>query len=135
MPRSGGGDGMNQSSMMTINPTGMASHDSRPDDLEKSWWRFLTLLADLQHGQEGFLRDLDRADLLHALLAFLLLLEQLALARDVAAVALGDDVLAQRLDVSRAMILAPIAAWIATSNIWRGISSLHLRRPAARPRS
>ena len=33
-------------------------------------------------------------DLLHALLALLLLLEQLALAGDVAAVALRDDVLA-----------------------------------------
>ena len=26
--------------------------------------------------------------------------------------------------VSRAMTFAPIAAWIGTSNIWRGISSL-----------
>src|SRR5947209_20326467 len=53
--------------------------------------------AHFQHGQERFLRDLDLADTLHPLLAFLLLLEQLALARDVAAVALGEHVLAQRL--------------------------------------
>ena len=39
-----------------------------------------------------------RCRLLHALLARLLLLEQLLLARDVAAVALGEHVLAQRLD-------------------------------------
>jgi hypothetical protein len=32
----------------------------------------------LQRGDEGFLRDLDIADLAHALLAGLLLLEQLA---------------------------------------------------------
>ena len=49
-----------------------------------------TTSLDLQHGQERLLRDLDRADLLHALLALFLLLEELALARDVAAVALGE---------------------------------------------
>src|SRR5262245_8842920 len=51
-----------------------------------------------KYSQERFLRDLHAADALHALLAFLLLLEQLALARDVPAVALREDVLAQRLD-------------------------------------
>src|SRR6185436_12461710 len=55
-------------------------------------------VTNLQHREEGLLRDFHRADALHALLAFLLLLEQLALARDVAAVALGEHVLAQRLD-------------------------------------
>src|SRR5260221_11298644 len=54
--------------------------------------------ADLQHGQEGFLRYFHRADLLHALLASLLFLEKFAFARDVAAVALGEHILAQRLD-------------------------------------
>src|SRR5580704_14515340 len=48
----------------------------------------------LEDGQEGLLRDLDRAHLLHALLALFLLLEELALAADVAAVALGEHVLA-----------------------------------------
>src|SRR5687768_17021630 len=52
----------------------------------------------LEHREKRLLGDLDPADLLHSLLAFLLLLEQLALARDVAAVALGCDVLAHRLD-------------------------------------
>src|SRR5437660_2271588 len=51
----------------------------------------------LQHRQERFLRDLDLADPLHPLLAFLLLLEHLALACHVAAVALGEHILAQRL--------------------------------------
>ena len=54
--------------------------------------------AHLERGQEGFLRDLDLADLAHALLALLLLLQELALAGDVAAVALGQHVLAERLD-------------------------------------
>src|SRR5215208_2586937 len=54
--------------------------------------------VDLEHGEEGLLRQLDRADCLHAALSFLLLLEELLLARDVAAVALGGDVLADRLD-------------------------------------
>src|SRR5215510_783587 len=52
-------------------------------------------LVNLQHRQERLLRDLDGSHLLHALLSFLLLLEQLALAGDVAAVALGEHVLAQ----------------------------------------
>ena len=57
------------------------------------------LVADLERGQERALRNLDLAELAHPLLAFLLLLQQLLLARDVAAVALGQHVLAQRLDV------------------------------------
>src|SRR6267378_2746913 len=54
-------------------------------------------LIHLQHCQKRFLRNLDPADFLHALLAFLLLFEQFALARDVAAVALGNYILAHRL--------------------------------------
>src|SRR5438132_5555536 len=57
-----------------------------------------SFLADLQDREESFLWDLDAADCLHALLTGLLLLEQFALARDVAAVALRQHVLAQRLD-------------------------------------
>src|SRR5688572_31923804 len=53
--------------------------------------------AHLQDRQEGFLRDFHAPDPLHPLLAFLLFLEQLPLARDIAAVALGEDVLSQRL--------------------------------------
>src|SRR6266511_4430515 len=56
------------------------------------------IVRKLKDGQEGLLRHLHPTDLLHALLAGLLLLEQLALAGDVAAVALGDHVLAHRLD-------------------------------------
>src|SRR6476661_4338698 len=53
-------------------------------------------LSHLQHRQECFLRNIHTPDALHASLAFLLLLQQLALARNVAAVALGNDVLADR---------------------------------------
>src|SRR5688572_1983258 len=56
-------------------------------------------VAGREGGDEGLLRDLDPSHHLHPLLALLLLLEQLALAADVAAVALGEDVLAQRADV------------------------------------
>src|SRR6267143_3164443 len=62
----------------------------------KAVW--MTRLVNLQHRQEGFLRNLDGAHLLHALLSFFLLLQELALAGDVAPVALGGDVLAQRPD-------------------------------------
>src|SRR5262245_43847577 len=58
----------------------------------------LTFGSHLQDGEKRFLRNLHLADLLHPLLALFLLLEQLALARDVAAVTLGEHVLAQRLD-------------------------------------
>src|SRR5687768_4109794 len=51
----------------------------------------------LQHGEERFLGDLHGADLLHALLSFLLLLEELPLSRDVTPVAFREHVLAKRL--------------------------------------
>src|SRR6476661_4981723 len=54
-------------------------------------------LVDLQYGEERFLWNLDGADLLHALLPFFLLLEELPFPRDVAAIALREDVLAERL--------------------------------------
>src|ERR1035437_6002996 len=50
----------------------------------------------LQHRQERLLWNLHRSDLLHPLLSLLLLLEQLPLPRDVAAVALGEHILPQR---------------------------------------
>ena len=52
------------------------------------------VFADFEDGEEGFLGDVDFADALHALFAFFLFLEEFALAGDVAAVALGDDVFA-----------------------------------------
>src|SRR5271165_7529491 len=52
----------------------------------------------LQGGQEGRLRNLHLAELAHALLALLLLFQQLALAGDVATVALRGHVLRQRAD-------------------------------------
>src|SRR5215208_5889255 len=55
-------------------------------------------VAELEDGEERLLGHLDAPDLLHPPLALLLLLEQLALAGDVAAVALGDHVLAEGLD-------------------------------------
>src|SRR5215475_13183209 len=66
------------------------------------------LNVDLQCSNEGFLRDVDLTELPHALFAFLLLLEQLALAR-------------------------PIAAWIGTWNMCGGMSSLSFSA-MARPR-
>src|SRR5690348_8086597 len=60
--------------------------------------RKASLVAHLQDREEGLLRDLHAAYRLHPLLAGLLLLEELLLARDVAAVALREHVLALRLD-------------------------------------
>src|SRR5829696_4881145 len=57
-----------------------------------------SIVAEFEHGEERLLGDLDPTDLLHPPLALLLLLEQLPLAADVAAVALGRDVLAEGLD-------------------------------------
>src|SRR6266851_2194989 len=50
----------------------------------------------LERRDKSFLRNVDLAELPHLLLAFLLLLQKLSFARDVAAVALCRDVLAQR---------------------------------------
>src|SRR5262249_17909949 len=55
-------------------------------------------VSQVEHGKERLLGHLDGADLLHALLALFLLLEQLALPCDVTAVALRDHILAPRLD-------------------------------------
>src|SRR4029077_2746222 len=51
-----------------------------------------------QPRHERLLRDLPRADALHPPLAFLLLFQQFAFPGHVAAVALGEDVLAHRGD-------------------------------------
>src|SRR5260221_2775220 len=53
----------------------------------------LAYVAHAEGGDERLLRDRHAAVFAHALLALLLLLEQLALARRVAAVAFGGDVL------------------------------------------
>src|SRR5258707_13328795 len=50
--------------------------------------------GDLEHGEEGFLRNVDLADALHAALAFFLLFEEFTLARDVSSVALGENIFA-----------------------------------------
>src|SRR5260221_14468414 len=55
-------------------------------------------MAQLEPRKEAGLRYLDLAELAHAFAPFLLLLEQFALSRDVAAIAFGKDVLAERLD-------------------------------------
>src|SRR3546814_6236308 len=60
----------------------------------------LLLFLDAQHREECFLRNLDGADLLHALLAFLLLFKKLLLARSIATVALGGDRKSTRLNSS-----------------------------------
>src|SRR3954468_20519713 len=52
----------------------------------------------LQDGEESFLRHFDAAHGFHALLALFLFLQQLSLAADVAAVALGCNVFAHRAD-------------------------------------
>ena len=50
----------------------------------------------LQHLNERLLRNIHRAEGFHAFFAFLLFFEQLAFARDVAAVALGRHVFSER---------------------------------------
>src|SRR4030095_4328860 len=72
-------------------PLGNVSSFSARYPIEAASYQ-LFLVFQPQDRHEGVLRDLDVPDLLHALLALLLALEQLALAGDVAAVALGRDV-------------------------------------------
>ncbi len=54
-----------------------------------------SIVVHLERVDEGFLRNLDLAELAHLLFTGLLLFKQLALSRDVASVALGKHVLAQ----------------------------------------
>ena len=60
--------------------------------------RYASTIFHLQRGDECFLRDFHLAELAHALLAGLLLVEQLTLAGSVAAIAFGGDVLPQGRD-------------------------------------
>src|ERR1700687_655579 len=74
-----------------------ANEETRATKTVSSSRKGLLLVAGGSHfedGQEGFLRDVDLADALHALFAFFLLFEEFALAGNVAAVALGQNVLA-----------------------------------------
>src|SRR5882672_5163031 len=64
----------NQSSITASNVTGPASQASRVKICDSMLGSLFA--ADLEHGQEGFLRNLHGADLFHALLAGLLLLEK-----------------------------------------------------------
>src|SRR5687767_3379077 len=84
-----------------------STRSTRAASTSETWWSSFShrtselchlLVSDFQNRQERFLGNLDGADALHALLAFLLLLEQLALARNVSAVALGEHVLTEGLD-------------------------------------
>src|SRR5579875_4057773 len=57
-----------------------------------------SLLFNFEQSQKRLLRQLHPPDLLHPLLAFLLFFEQFPLARDVAAITFGSNILAQRLN-------------------------------------
>ena len=59
----------------------------------------ILLLPNAQDRQESFLGDFNIPDHLHALLAALLLFQQLLLAGDIAAIALGQHVLAHGFDI------------------------------------
>src|SRR5262245_49059168 len=52
------------------------------------------LRNNLQYVEKGFLRNVYFADALHAALTFFLFFQQFAFTRDIAAVALGENILA-----------------------------------------
>src|ERR1700691_3643619 len=74
-----------------------------PWPVRLSSWLFLAAFVSRGVGgqccDERLLRHVDAADGLHPLLAFLLLLQQFALAGDVTAIALGQHVFADRANV------------------------------------
>src|SRR5512145_1143460 len=57
----------------------------------------ISFVLHFECGEKGLLGNFHFADLFHAFFSFLLPLQKFSLARDVAAVALGGDVFAQRL--------------------------------------
>src|SRR5258708_32202839 len=70
-------------------------------NLQRTTWDLKLFLffirrGNFQDGEEGFLRDVDLADALHAALAFFLFFEKFAFAGNVAAVALGENIFANR---------------------------------------
>src|SRR5579872_3149263 len=78
-----------------LNGLGMPCSTSRAETAKG--WRGLLFGSHLEHCQKSLLRNLYPPDALHSFLAFFLLFKQLSLARDVAAITLGEDVLSQRL--------------------------------------
>ena len=67
----------------------------------------LLVFVILENCCKRFLRHFDLTELAHALLAFLLLFEQLLLTSDITAVALRKDILSQRLySLARYYLLA-----------------------------
>src|SRR6267154_5356679 len=55
---------------------------------------FVRCAGHFQYGEERFLRNIHAANAFHALLALFLFFDELAFARDVAAVTFGEDVFA-----------------------------------------
>jgi len=51
--------------------------------------------GNFENGEEGFLRNIDLAYALHAALPFFLFFEEFAFARNVSAVALGENILGE----------------------------------------
>ena len=82
------------------------------------------LFVQLEDGKEGLRRHLHGAERAHFLFALLLLFQQLFLSADIAAVALGENVLAHGLD-GLARDDAPADGRLnGISKSWRGILSL-----------
>src|SRR5205814_192781 len=66
-------------------------------DLLMGLRRSLGVFTHFEHGQKSLLWDIDFTDALHAALSLFLLFQQFALTRDIAAIALCQDVLAHRM--------------------------------------
>ena len=77
-----------------VNSHGQPRTRYRRDTTMHGWRPLRSVVAGIEHRQEGLLRDVDLADRFHPLLAFALFRPQLSLARDVTAIALGRHVLA-----------------------------------------
>ena len=59
----------------------------------------LVFVVGAEDGDKRLLRDIDVSDFLHALLAFALLVKKLAFTSNVAAIAFGENVLAELSDI------------------------------------
>src|SRR4051812_16048163 len=89
---------MSPASAASIRSMSPALKASMPACARLSRASLLAIAIHLEHREERLLWNLDRAHLLHPLLALLLLLEELLLPADVAAVELRRHVLADGLD-------------------------------------
>ena len=79
-----------------------------------------SLIIKLQHSKKCFLRHFHISDLAHSFLTFFLFFQQFTFTADITTITFGGNIFTHGEMFSLATTLAPMAAWMAIWNCWRG---------------